>query len=120
MKTETIEFLIKNLKDDHFIKQKHFTADQINQEAIEKIRIKIKKRFKTMRWLIAITLILILSTFVYLSFTEGPITRLGKSFIQFWYIYMGAFIASAFASRELWNSRKNLLILDLFEKEILS
>ena len=119
MKTETVEFLIKNLKDDHIIKQKSFTSDKINKESVEKTRIKIKKRFKTMRWLIAITLILILATFIYLSFTEGPITKLGKSFIQFWYIFMGAFISSTFASREIWNSRKNLLILDLFEKEIL-
>lgn len=120
MKNETIEFLIKNLKDDHIIKQRDFTADTINQEIIEKIRIKIKKRFKTMRWIMASTLILVLATFFYLNFLDTEITKIGVHIIRFWSIFYGMFIVNIFVSKEIWNSRRNLLIIDLFEKEIIN
>jgi hypothetical protein len=117
MKDTTIDYLIKLLKKDSVIKQKNFSSEDINQEIIDKLKIKITRKYKTMRWIIAATLILVLASFIYLSKIEDNYTKLGEHIISFWYIFLGVFIVNIFVSKEIWNSKRNLLILDLFEKE---
>lgn len=119
MKDSTIYYLIKLLKSDSLIKYKTFNKEDITSELIEKLKIKILRKFKTMRWILALTSISILASFIYLSIIEEQYTKLGEYIIHFWYIYLGAFIANIFVSKEIWNSRRNLLILDIFEKELL-
>lgn len=118
MKSTTVDHLIKLLKSDSIIKQKSFSIN-INKEFIEKLKIKIKRKFKTIRWVLALTLISILASFIYLSLVEEYYTKLGEHIIRFWYIYLGAFIVNIFVFKEIWNSKRSLLILDIFEKELL-
>ena len=119
MKDSTINYMIKLLKNDSLIKHITFNKEDITSELIEKLKRKITRKFNTMRSIVALVLGLILATFIYLSIVEEHYSKLGENIIRFWYIYLGAFIANIFVSKEIWNSRRNLLILNLFEKELL-
>lgn len=119
MKESTIFEFIKLLKNDRLISNKNFTPENLNEDSLIVIRQKINKRFKTVRWILGITLALITFTFYYLATMDEDISRLGYYLIRFWFIFIPMFIMNIFFARELWNSRRNLLILDLFEKEII-
>ncbi len=119
MKESTILEFIKLLKNDRLISNKNFAPENLNDDSLIVIRQKINKRFKTVRWILGITLTLITITFYYLASMDENISRLGYYLIRFWFIFIPMFIMNIFFARELWNSRRNLLIVDLLEKEVL-
>ena len=119
MKDTTTDYLIHLLKKDSIIKKRDFSKENIDEELLTSLRTKINKKYKTIRVILALVLFLILATFIYISI-EDNITNFAKYIIRFWYIYLGAFIANVFISKEIWNSKRNLLILDLFKKELLN
>jgi hypothetical protein len=119
MKEATKNDLIELLKKDQLIRNKNFTHENINEDFLIVTRLKIQKRFKTIRWILAITLILIALTFFYLAWMDKDISRLGYFLIRSWFINLPMITVIILFARELWNSRRNLLIVDLFEKEII-
>ena len=119
MKESTILELIKLLKNDSIITNKNFTPENLNEDSLIVIKLKIIKRFKTIRWILAIILLLVSLTFFYLALMDKDISRLGYFLIRFWFINLPMIAIIIFFARELWNSRRNLLIVDLLEKEII-
>lgn len=119
MKQETIDYLIQILRKDGLIFQKDFKAENITQEITAKLKIKIIKQYKSYRWILAITLSLIFASFIYLDLITPNISKFAEQIIRFWYIFIPMISINIFVSKYAWNGKRNLLILELFEKEIL-
>src|SRR6056297_639422 len=120
MKPETITQMIDLLKKDKLIFKKDFTAEDLTAELILKLQKKITKENKIIRWLLGATLLLIFLTFLYLELTLNSSTKFAEHIIRFWYIFIPMLTINIFLSKYSWNAKRNLLILDLLEKEMIT
>jgi hypothetical protein len=117
MQDSTINYLVHLLKKDGLIFNKDFTADKLKEESVEKLRTKITKQYKVYRWILGITLSLIFASFLYLDIISPNITRFAQEIIRFWFIFIPIITINIFVSKYAWNGKRNLLILELLEKE---
>ncbi|MDY6800723.1 MAG: hypothetical protein SVU94_05810 [Bacteroidota bacterium] len=120
MKPETITQMIDLLKKDKLIFKKDFTSEDLTAELILKLQKKIKKEHLIIRWLLGVTLLLIFLTFLYLELTLNSSTKFAEHIVRFWYIFIPTLTINIFLSKYSWNAKRNLLILDLLEKEIIT
>jgi len=120
MKPETITQMIDLLKKDKLIFKKDFTAEDLTAELILKLQKKITKENKIIRWLLGATLLLIFLTFLYLELTLNSSTKFAEHIVRFWYIFIPMLTINIFLSKYSWNAKRNLLILDLLEKEMIT
>lgn len=119
MNDSTVNYLIHLLKKDGLIFQNKFTAEDLTTKWIEKLRRKITKQYKTYRWILGITLGLIFASFLYLDITSSGITKSTQEIIRFWVICLPLISINLFVLKYAWNGKRNLLILELLEKEVL-
>ena len=119
MVDSTTNYLIRLLKKDGLIFQKDFTAENLTKEIIEKLKTKIIKQYKTYRWILAITLSLIFASFIYLDIISPNITKFAQEVIRFWFIFIPIISINIFVSKYAWNGKRNLLILELLETEVI-
>jgi len=120
MKTETVTQIIDLLKKDKLIFKKDFTAEDLTAELILKLQQKIKKEHKIIRWILGVTLLLMFLTFLYLELTLNNSTKFAEHIVRFWYIFLPMLTINIFLSKYSWNAKRNLLILDLLEKEVIT
>jgi hypothetical protein len=120
MKDSTIQYLIQLLKKDRLIFHKDFTANDLTMEIIVKLRRKIIKQYKTYRWILGITLSLIFISFLYLDYISPNISKFGQELIRFWFIFIPIISINLFVLKYAWNGKRNLLILELLETEVLN
>ncbi|MDK2977902.1 MAG: hypothetical protein PWP52_616 [Bacteroidales bacterium] len=117
MKTETITHIIDLLKKDKLIFKKDFTAEDLTAELILKLQQKIKKEHQIIRWTLGVTLLLVFLSFLYLDLSLNSSTKFAEHIVRFWYIFLPMLTINIFLSKYSWNAKRNLLILDLLEKE---
>lgn len=120
MQDSTINYLVHLLKKDGLIFNKDFTVDKLKEESVKKLRTKITKQYKVYRWILGITLSLIFASFLYLDIISPNISKFAQEIIRFWFIFIPIITINIFVSKYAWNGKRNLLILELLEKEVLS
>lgn len=67
----------------------------------------------------AITLSLMFASFLYLDIISPNITKFGQEVIRFWFIFIPIISINFFVAKYAWNGKRNLLIIELLETEIL-
>lgn len=120
MQDSTINYLIHLLKKDGLIFKKDFSTENLTKEIMEKLKKKIIKQYKAYRWILAITLSLIFASFLYLDIISPNFSKFAQEIIRFWFIFIPIISINIFVSKYAWNGKRNLLILELLEKEVLS
>ena len=120
MVDSTINYLIHLLKKDGLIFQKDFSAENLTKEIIEILKKKIIKQYKTYRWILGLTLALIFASFLYLDIISPNINKFAQEVIRFWFIFIPIISINIFVAKYVWNGKRNLLILELLEKEVLN
>ncbi|MGM0505076.1 MAG: hypothetical protein ACQESQ_10680 [Bacteroidota bacterium] len=120
MKPESITSMIDLLKKDKLIFKKDFIAEDLTAELILKLQKKIKKEHQIIRWILGVTLLLVFLTFLYLETTLNSSTKFTEHIVRFWYIFLPMLTINIFLSKYSWNAKRNLLILDLLEKEMIT
>lgn len=120
MEDSTINYLIHLIKKDGLIFQKDFTKEDLTTEIIEKLKKKISKQYKTYRWIMAVTFILIFATFLYLDIISPSITKSAQNIIHYWVIWIPLISINIYVGKSAWNGKRNLLILELLETEVLN
>lgn len=120
MVDSTINYFIQLLKKDKLIFQRNFTAENLTQEIIEKLKNKITKQYKTSKWILAITLSLIFASFLYLDIISPDISKSAHLIIRFWWIFIPSISINLFVSKYAWHGKRNLLILEILETEVLN
>ncbi|HKL07942.1 MAG TPA: hypothetical protein VJ896_04155 [Bacteroidales bacterium] len=118
MKPETTTQLIDLLKKDKLIFKQDFTSEDFTTELILTLQKKIKKEHQIIRWILGVTLLLVFLTFLYLELTLNRSTKFAEHIVRFWYILLPMLTINIFLSKYSWNAKRNLLILDLLEKEM--
>lgn len=119
MTDSTSNFLFQLLKKDKLFFQNDLTTEDLTKEIIEKSKKKVIKQYKTYRWILAVTLSLIFASFLYLDIISPEISKSGQEMIHFWVIWLPIILMNLYISKRAWNGKRNLLILELLEKEIL-
>jgi hypothetical protein len=120
MQDSTINYLIHLLKKDGLIFKKDFSTENLTKEIMEKLKKKIIKQYKAYRWILAITLSLIFASFLYLDIISPNFSKFAQEIIRFWFIFIPIISINIFVSKYAWHGKRNLLILELLEKEALS
>jgi hypothetical protein len=120
MKPESITHMIDLLKKDKLIFKQNFTAEDLTAELILKLQKKIKKEHQIIRWILGVTLLLVFLTFLYIELTLNSSTKFAEHIVRFWYIFFPMLTINIFLSQYSWNAKRNLLILDLLEKEMIT
>ncbi|MFO7843595.1 MAG: hypothetical protein R6V16_07260 [Bacteroidales bacterium] len=120
MKPESITSMIDLLKKDKLIFKKDFIAEDLTAKLILKLQKKIKKEHQIIRWILGVTLLLVFLTFLYLETTLNSSTKFTEHIVRFWYIFLPMLTINIFLSKYSWNAKRNLLILDLLEKEMIT
>lgn len=120
MNDSTANYLLHLLQKDGLIFKKDFSTENLTPELIEKLKTKVINQFKHYRWILAISLILIFISFLYLDIISLGISKFAKQVIRFWYIFTPMLTINIMVSKYAWNGKRNILILELLEKEVIS
>jgi len=120
MNDSTANYLLHLLQKDGLIFKKDFSTENLTPELIEKLKTKVINQFKHYRWILAISLILIFISFLYLDIISPGISKFAQQVIRFWYIFTPMLTINIMVSKYAWNGKRNILILELLEKEVIS
>jgi len=120
MNDSTTNYLLHLLQKDGLIFKKDFSTENLTPEIIEKVKTKVSKQYKIYRWILAVTLILIFATFLYLDIISPSITKSAQDIIHYWVIWIPLISINLYVGKSAWNGKRNILILELLEKEVIS
>jgi len=120
MNDSTVNYLMHKLKEDRLFFQNNLVVEDLTKEIIEKTRKKVTKQYKIYRWMLAAMLSLIFATFLYLDIISPSITNSAQDIIRFWVIWLPLLSMNLYLLRRAWNGKRNLLIIELLEKEFLN
>ncbi|MEE4196895.1 MAG: hypothetical protein V2I54_04570 [Bacteroidales bacterium] len=120
MKPETINQMMDLLKKDKLIFNKNFSVEDLSAELVAKLQKKIKREHQIIRWVLGVSLFFVFLTFFSLELTLNRSAKFTGYLVRFWYFLLPMLMIIVFVSKYSWNAKRNLLILDLFEKEMIT